>query len=172
MATRLPVRVTALTYFVGGPARNGDAGKLRPLRTCAAVSSSTNTLGKPGSSFSAGTNASTRRSSAASASSCSRSEEHTSELQSPMNLVCHLLLEKKKHLHAVDRPQQVHRRGPRPRQPRANPLKLRSNFFLMIRRPPISTLFPYTTLFRSVVASDGEWSGDEFVKQSDALSRE
>src|SRR5258706_7047717 len=27
-------------------------------------------------------------------------------------------------------------------------------FFLMIRRPPRSTLFPYTTLFRSVV--DGE----------------
>src|SRR3712207_7178150 len=26
-------------------------------------------------------------------------------------------------------------------------------FFLMIRRPPRSTLFPYTTLFRSVVAS-------------------
>src|SRR5258708_10582523 len=25
-------------------------------------------------------------------------------------------------------------------------------FFLMIRRPPRSTLFPYTTLFRSVVA--------------------
>src|SRR3990167_2003028 len=24
-------------------------------------------------------------------------------------------------------------------------------FFLMIRRPPISTLFPYTTLFRSVL---------------------
>src|SRR5437016_12839961 len=24
-------------------------------------------------------------------------------------------------------------------------------FFLMIRRPPISTLFPYTTLFRSLV---------------------
>src|SRR5437870_6551817 len=24
-------------------------------------------------------------------------------------------------------------------------------FFLLIRRPPISTLFPYTTLFRSVV---------------------
>jgi len=24
-------------------------------------------------------------------------------------------------------------------------------FFLMIRRPPRSTLFPYTTLFRSVV---------------------
>src|SRR5689334_24687486 len=27
-----------------------------------------------------------------------------------------------------------------------------SFFFLMIRRPPRSTLFPYTTLFRSVVA--------------------
>src|SRR5256885_6548777 len=27
---------------------------------------------------------------------CSRSEEHTSELQSPCNLVCRLLLEKKK----------------------------------------------------------------------------
>src|SRR5256885_16430045 len=25
-------------------------------------------------------------------------------------------------------------------------------FFLMIRRPPISTLFPYTTLFRSLAA--------------------
>src|SRR5256885_6012449 len=29
-----------------------------------------------------------------------RSEEHTSELQSPCNLVCRLLLEKKKHRHA------------------------------------------------------------------------
>src|SRR5580658_3336944 len=29
--------------------------------------------------------------------SCTRSEEHTSELQSPCNLVCRLLLEKKKH---------------------------------------------------------------------------
>src|SRR2546425_3995192 len=28
-------------------------------------------------------------------------------------------------------------------------------FFLMIRRPPRSTLFPYTTLFRSI-AQDGE----------------
>src|ERR1019366_10766175 len=28
-------------------------------------------------------------------------------------------------------------------------------FFLMIRRPPRSTLFPYTTLFRSIVAPDG-----------------
>src|SRR5256885_16926969 len=27
-------------------------------------------------------------------------------------------------------------------------------FFLMIRRPPRSTLFPYTTLFRSVIVGD------------------
>src|SRR5438552_9956081 len=27
-------------------------------------------------------------------------------------------------------------------------------FFLMIRRPPISTLFPYTTLFRSILDSN------------------
>src|SRR5258705_9573711 len=32
-------------------------------------------------------------------------------------------------------------------------------FFLMIRRPPRSTLFPYTTLFRSVVRKDDSlWS--------------
>src|SRR2546427_3375139 len=29
---------------------------------------------------------------------------------------------------------------------------MKSFFFLMIRRPPRSTLFPYTTLFRSTVA--------------------
>src|SRR5256885_10609180 len=32
----------------------------------------------------------------------SRSEEHTSELQSPCNLVCRLLLEKKKRKHVTD----------------------------------------------------------------------
>src|SRR5256885_2329363 len=57
----------------------------------------------------------------------SRSEEHTSELQSPCNIVCRLLLEKK-NLDCM--------------------LSL-FFFFLMIRRPPRSTLFPYTTLFRS-----------------------
>src|SRR5256885_9243290 len=31
-----------------------------------------------------------------------RSEEHTSELQSPCNLVCRLLLEKKKHKHQTN----------------------------------------------------------------------
>src|SRR6476620_4352918 len=31
-------------------------------------------------------------------------------------------------------------------------------FFVMIRRPPRSTLFPYTTLFRSRGTSGGPWS--------------
>src|SRR2546422_3801849 len=31
-------------------------------------------------------------------------------------------------------------------------------FFLMIRRPPRSTLFPYTTLFRSLKGLEGEAS--------------
>src|SRR3712207_7225563 len=30
-------------------------------------------------------------------------------------------------------------------------------FFLMIRRPPRSTLFPYTTLFRSAAAAHASW---------------
>src|SRR2546430_9960199 len=30
-------------------------------------------------------------------------------------------------------------------------------FFLMIRRPPRSTLFPYTTLFRSLKAKEEPW---------------
>ena len=46
-----------------------------------------------------------------------RSEEHTSELQSPMRISYAVFCLKK--------------------------------IFLMIRRPPRSTLFPYTTLFRS-----------------------
>src|SRR2546426_6462579 len=33
-----------------------------------------------------------------------RSEEHTSELQSPCNLVCRLLLEKKKHMKSTPSP--------------------------------------------------------------------
>src|SRR5438034_2651887 len=32
-------------------------------------------------------------------------------------------------------------------------------FFLMIRRPPRSTLFPYTTLFRSLLNTIGELAG-------------
>src|SRR2546426_9807145 len=38
-------------------------------------------------------------------------------------------------------------------------------FFLMIRRPPRSTLFPYTTLFRSLMTLAGEYAyaGREWV---------
>src|SRR3954462_6714148 len=98
---------------------------------------------------------------------CARSEEHTSELQSHDNLVCRLLLEKTKR----DRRRQGSARhvaaggGGRVAGRKAGPLthlrrspppshahrrtRFRSLFFLMIRRPPRSTLFPYTTLFRS-----------------------
>src|SRR5688572_31357195 len=37
----------------------------------------------------------------------SRSEEHTSELQSQSNLVCRLLLEKKKKINSIDSPRQL-----------------------------------------------------------------
>src|SRR6516165_10092468 len=80
----------------------------------------------------------------------SRSEEHTSELQSQSNLVCRLLLEKKNNetrthgalpvyiIYGGVLVTPIHRMNP-----------IRSCFFfLMIRRPPRSTLFPYTTLFR------------------------
>src|SRR3712207_9084948 len=36
-------------------------------------------------------------------------------------------------------------------------------FFLMIRRPPRSTLFPYTTLFRSLLGDHREHPGEELV---------
>src|SRR5688572_4927317 len=76
-----------------------------------------------------------------------RSEEHTSELQSQSNLVCRLLLEKKKTtavcavvlrlaadglvLRAAGLARRLHRRR-----------VWCCVFFLMIRRPPRSTLFP------------------------------
>src|SRR2546430_5954431 len=55
-----------------------------------------------------------------------RSEEHTSELQSQSNLVCRLLLEKKKHL-GRGVPEQRHRLAhrQRPGQPRRRPLHAR-----------------------------------------------
>src|SRR5208283_2821846 len=88
-----------------------------------------------------------------------RSEEHTSELQSHHDLVCRLLLEKKKnklikelsiHLLVIDseRLQELHRALPAD----WGGVQLDFFFFLMIRRPPRSTLFPYTTLFRSVAS--------------------
>src|SRR5216683_2932621 len=93
-----------------------------------------------------------------------RSEEHTSELQSRSELVCRLLLEKKKHGagHRSARGVEIQYRralGAARRRcapPTANvyagiepslPVAA-CVFFFMIRRPPGSTLFPYTTLFR------------------------
>src|SRR3954464_2675873 len=96
-----------------------------------------------------------------------RSEEHTSELQSHDNLVCRLLLDKKQitgppyysapaHAHPTSTTTSPH--TPRPHvslRPRAGVgcqcagVLIITVFFLMIRRPPRSTLFPYTTLFRS-----------------------
>src|SRR2546430_13023959 len=47
-----------------------------------------------------------------------------------------------------------------------------SIFFLMIRRPPRSTLFPYTTLFRSPSAAAGgnEFTMTEMVKNMGAVA--
>src|SRR6266850_1222322 len=89
-----------------------------------------------------------------------RSEEHTSELQSPCNLVCRLLLEKKKK--SMKKIIQVLDSLRRTRDWTSyigrgqtafvmfewSHRHLSYFFFLMIRRPPRSTLFPYTTLFR------------------------
>src|SRR3712207_7209994 len=41
---------------------------------------------------------------------------------------------------------------------RCDCIVVRCFFFLMIRRPPRSTLFPYTTLFRSALG--GNWGSD------------
>src|SRR3954449_8991525 len=84
-----------------------------------------------------------------------RSEEHTSELQSHSHLVCRLLLEKKNDSRssypstasrcAISRSRSMSRRSA---------ARLSLSFFLIIRRPPRSTLFPYTTLFRSEHTSE------------------
>src|ERR1041385_5476614 len=99
-----------------------------------------------------------------------RSEEHTSELQSRLHLVCRLLLEKKNagagqvgdhsrtvahrvcRVHAGDRVGEgnIHRGQIIDRWSRGRS-QYAYVFFLMIRRPPRSTLFPYTTLFRSTM---------------------
>src|SRR5439155_8610036 len=41
----------------------------------------------------------------------------------------------------------------------------------MIRRPPRSTLFPYTTLFRSLGPGSGEPAGARFRRRGDAGQR-
>src|SRR5215813_1398670 len=97
-----------------------------------------------------------------------RSEEHTSELQSRPHLVCRLLLEKKKSWvmrsgggdgYIVSQLSGTRFAGSCALRLNSSvePLRCKpemiigrfiSFFFLMIRRPPRSTLFPYTTLFR------------------------
>src|ERR1017187_1181834 len=97
-----------------------------------------------------------------------RSEEHTSELQSPMYLVCRLLLEKKKKTivnkhptkqeHSVSETVGTVVCAALASQPLYNENRLRERvlarhqslffFFLIIRRPPKSPLFPYPTLFQ------------------------
>src|ERR1039457_3440533 len=95
-----------------------------------------------------------------------RSEEHTSELQSPCNLVCRLLLEKKKkktnpetHTTSTARPPLhgvAHMAAPRGRQARVGSRVVHCAgvdisflfFFLMMRPPPKSPLFPHPPLSR------------------------
>src|SRR5437762_776106 len=108
-----------------------------------------------------------------------RSEEHTSELQSPMYLVCRLLLEKKKNahndksVHGVLNP--TYQAGLRRDavQPDIEAERKKRDeieagksycsrrfggaiFFEISRQPQTCTLFPYTTLFRSTVKSERE----------------
>src|SRR6266705_1966645 len=98
-----------------------------------------------------------------------RSEEHTSELQSPYDLVCRLLLEKKKKKKYQLKNSKKKKNNINIKTKKIINLSIYNNFyiillllyflnfnfylffffFLMIRRPPRSTLFPYTTLFRS-----------------------
>src|SRR3954449_757765 len=97
-----------------------------------------------------------------------RSEEHTSELQSHSHLVCRLLLEKKKQraqwcLNLYIQARMLMTAAADAAADVTHMDQTSSDcavvcyfflffffFFLMIRRPPRSTLFPYTTLFRSV----------------------
>src|SRR2546427_462715 len=80
----------------------------------------------------------------------SRSEEHTSELQSQSNLVCRLLLEKKKYTYRSLRILTHEALLTLFLVIYTKSWMVPFIFFLMIRRPPRSTLFPYTTLFRSI----------------------
>src|SRR5215469_11856723 len=85
-----------------------------------------------------------------------RSEEHTSELQSRRDLVCRLLLAKKKEIGNLKNKRvrvfvdgyDVARAFQAYNVLDGSADAKRDFFFLMIRRPPRSTLFPYTTLFR------------------------
>src|SRR5476649_254078 len=110
-----------------------------------------------------------------------RSEEHTSELRSHSDLVCRLLLEKKKvyfgtngsvNCRTTDATQtfQITNLGNETfdwTSAMGQGTSLFTFFFLMIRRPPRSTLFPYTTLFRSrdTDARAPKWYSSDFLDE-------
>src|SRR5215469_7023577 len=95
-------------------------------------------------------NAKVQRSSARRPQAIRRSEEHTSELQSRRDLVCRLLLEKTKlPVYAFQNERRKTDRSHSLRRQFTKSLPPLHLFFLLIPRPPRSTLFPYTTLFRS-----------------------
>src|SRR5256885_8379047 len=73
------------------PNRRRDSTRSRKASAC----STRNTSSRPTRSWRISGNGNTASRSCSSRGSSRRSEEHTSELQSPCNLVCRLLLEKK-----------------------------------------------------------------------------
>src|SRR5450432_2325238 len=118
-----------------------------------------------------------------------RSEEHTSELQSRSDLVCRLLLEKKKKKIRILKDQKKKKKKQKKITQMKKIFSLRCKnsslfcytvavepnsaflhfFFLMIRRPPRSTLFPYTTLFRSFKAP---WMPDRTEANPNELNQD
>src|SRR4051794_22694706 len=99
-----------------------------------------------------------------------RSEEHTSELQSPVHIVCRLLLEKKK---GPARSPPRRARSPMPRRGSPSwfrPLSSAASFLRHLRSPS-SPLFPYTTLFRSPLDSHASRVGGAGVGVCDRRRR-
>src|SRR5437763_402435 len=82
-----------------------------------------------------------------------RSEEHTSELQSPMYLVCRLLLEKKKKKRLIFSLPQILKSMTASSLIDLQSFIYKAYFYLMLPLPQTYTLFPYTTLFRSSLGS-------------------
>src|SRR2546430_6449846 len=87
-------RLVAITFRVGHAASR-DAMSPAASMTCSKLSSSSRTRPSSARTWSASASRTGRA-----PMSRTRSEEHTSELQSQSNLVCRLLLEKKKKIHA------------------------------------------------------------------------